>query len=400
MQTTRTIPTNETERLASLFKLDLDYTALNDTFKDLSFLAAKITETEISLISFIDSYTQWIVSRFGLEIYQTPIDDTVCQFTLGEEDHLEIEDLSKDQRFVTKDFIGEPMNLKYYLGVPLKSSNGLNIGSLCVIDNKLHGKLSDEKIEQLKIIARQIIARINDASSIRSLQNQLRLQTDTYKKVAHDIRGPIAGIIGLADMIANDTDEYHKDELQNMVGMMGKSGQSVLDLADEILRSSLDKLNCAAEVFNLKIFKEKLDKLYQPQAFNKQINLDIKVNLAFETIQIKKDKLMQISGNLISNAIKFTPNGGNIKVQLDLFLETNQKTLIMQVQDSGQGLSQEAINEILKGTAESSNGTIGEKGYGFGLPMVRKLLNELNGEMSIESKIGQGSCFHIKIPSV
>jgi len=400
LQTTRTIPANETERLASLFKLDLDYTALNDTFKDLSFLAAKITGTEISLISFIDSYTQWIVSRFGLEIYQTPIDDTVCQFTLGEEDHLEIEDLSKDQRFVAKDFIGEPMNLKYYLGVPLKSSNGLNIGSLCVIDNKLHGKLSDEKIEQLKIIARQIISRINDASSIKALQNKLRLQTDTYKKVAHDIRGPIAGIIGLADMIANDADEYPKDELQNMVGMMGKSGQSVLDLADEILKSSLDQLNCTAEVFNLKIFKEKLEELYKPQAFNKQINLEIEANIAFETIQIKKDKLMQISGNLISNAIKFTPNGGNIKVLLDLFLETDHKTLVLEVQDSGMGISQEAIDEILKGTAESSTGTIGEKGYGFGLPMVRKLLNELNGEMHIESKIGQGSAFQIRIPSV
>lgn len=400
MQTTRTIPANESERLASLFKLDLDYTALDNTFKDLSFLAAKITGTEISLISFIDSYTQWIVSRFGLDIYQTPIDDTVCQFTLCEEDHLEIEDLSKDQRFISKDFVGEPMNLKYYLGIPLKSSEGFNIGSLCVIDNKLHGKLSEEKIEQLKIIARQIISRINDASNIKSLQDQLRSQTDTYKKVAHDIRGPIAGIIGLADMITGDLAEYPKDELQNIVGMMGKSGQSVLDLADEILKSSSEKLNGNAEIFNLRIFKEKLDKLYQPQAFNKQINLDVEANIAFDTIKIKKDKLMQISGNLISNAIKFTPNGGNIKVVLDLFLETNQKTLILEVKDNGTGISQEAIDEILEGTAESSDGTIGEKGYGFGLPMVRKLLNELNGEMNIESKIGQGSSFQIRIPSV
>lgn len=400
MQTKRTIPANESERLASLFELDLDYTALNDTFKDLSFLAAKITGTEISLISFIDSYTQWIVSRFGLEIYQTPIDDTVCQFTLGEEDHLEIEDLSKDERFFAKDFIGDPMNLKYYLGIPLKSSKGLNIGSLCVIDNKAHGKLSQEKIEQLKIIARQIIARVNDASSIKSLQNQLRLQTDTYKKVAHDIRGPVAGIIGLADMIANDIDEYPKAELQKIVGMMGKSSQSVLDLADEILGSSLDQQHYATEVFNLRIFKEKLDKLYQPQAFNKQINLDVEVNLAFESISIKKDKLMQISGNLISNAIKFTSSGGNIKVMLDLFLETDNKTLILEVHDSGTGISQDAVDEILNGIAESSDGTIGEKGYGFGLPMVRKLLNELNGEMRIASKIGQGSSFHIRIPYI
>lgn len=399
MQTTRTIPNNEMERLSSLFELDLDYTSLDNTFKDLSYLAAKITGTEISLISFIDSYTQWIVSRFGLDIYQTPLDDTICQFTLSEEDHLEIEDLSKDARFTEKGFIDDPMNLKYYLGIPLKASNGLNIGSLCVLDTH-HHKLSQEKIEQLKVIARQIIGRINDSNSIRTLTKELNTQNDTYKKVAHDIRGPIAGIIGLADMISADKENYQNDDLLDIVGMMGKSGQSVLDLADEILKNSHKTIDLSAELFTLQIFKDKLQKLYQPQAFNKQINLIIQANIAFDTIQIKKDKLMQISGNLISNAIKFTPNGGNIKVNLDLILETDKKTLLFDIQDTGTGMSQQAIEEILQGKAESSDGTIGEKGYGFGLPCVKKLLSELEGEMSIESVIGTGTHFKVSVPNV
>ena len=399
MQTTRTIPSNEMERLSSLFELDLDYTSLDNTFKDLSYLAAKITGTEISLISFIDSYTQWIVSRFGLDVYQTPINDTICQFTLAEVDHLEIEDLSKDARFTEKGFIDDPMNLKYYLGIPLKASNGLNIGSLCVLD-KQHHKLSEEKIEQLKVIARQIISRINDANAIKTLTKELNTQNDTYKKVAHDIRGPIAGIIGLADMISADKENYPNDELLNIVGMMGKSGQSVLELADEILKNSLKSIDLSAELFTLQLFKDKLQKLYQPQAFNKQITLDIQTNIAFDTIQIKKDKLLQISGNLISNAIKFTPNDGNIKVYFDLILETNKKTLLIDVQDSGTGISENAIHEILKGTAESSDGTIGEKGYGFGLPCVKKLLSELNGEMDIESILGKGTHFKVRVPNV
>ncbi|WP_138765853.1 GAF domain-containing sensor histidine kinase [Pedobacter xixiisoli] len=387
------------ERLSSLFELDLDYTSLDNTFKDLSYLAAKITGTEISLISFIDSYTQWIISRFGLEVYQTPIDDTICQFTLSEEDHLEIEDLSKDARFTEKGFIDDPMNLKYYLGIPLKSSNGLNIGSLCVLD-KHHQKLSEEKIDQLKVIARQIIGRINDANSIKTLNKELNTQNDTYKKVAHDIRGPIAGIIGLADMISADKENYPNDELLNIVGMMGRSGQSVLDLADEILKNSHQTVNLSAEPFTLQIFKDKLQKLYQPQAFNKQISLEIQSNIAFDIIQIKKDKLLQISGNLISNAIKFTPNGGNIKVHLDLILEADKKILLFDIQDTGTGMSEHAIQEVLGGTAESSDGTIGEKGYGFGLPCVKKLLSELNGEMSIESIIGTGTHFKVSVPNV
>lgn len=399
MQSTRPIPANEAERLATLFELDLDYTNLNNSFEDLSYLAAKITGTEMSLISFIDSYTQWIVSRFGLEVYQTPIDDTICQYTLMEDDHLEIEDLSVDTRFTGKGFSEEPLNLRYYLGIPLKSSSGYNIGSLCVLDTQ-HHKLSQDKIDQLKIIAKQVISKVNDTNFIKTLEKKLDNQNETYKKVAHDIRGPIAGIIGLADMISNDKDEYPNDELHNIVGMMGKSGQSVLDLADEILKNSLKDTVYAPEVFNIRIFKDKLEKLYQPQAFNKQITLDIQTNIAFDTIQIKKDKLLQISGNIISNAIKFTPNGGSIKVLLDLILETDKKTLLIEVRDTGTGMSEQAIQEVLKGTAESSDGTIGEKGFGFGLPCVKKLLEELGGEMNIDSILGEGTHFKLRIPFV
>jgi len=399
VQSTRPIPANEAERLATLFELDLDYTNLNNSFEDLSYLAAKITGTEMSLISFIDSYTQWIVSRFGLEVYQTPIDDTICQYTLMEDDHLEIEDLSVDTRFTGKGFSEEPLNLRYYLGIPLKSSSGYNIGSLCVLDTQ-HHKLSQDKIDQLKIIAKQVISKVNDTNFIKTLEKKLDNQNETYKKVAHDIRGPIAGIIGLADMISNDKDEYPNDELHNIVGMMGKSGQSVLDLADEILKNSLKDTVYAPEVFNIRIFKDKLEKLYQPQAFNKQITLDIQTNIAFDTIQIKKDKLLQISGNIISNAIKFTPNGGSIKVLLDLILETDKKTLLIEVRDTGTGMSEQAIQEVLKGTAESSDGTIGEKGFGFGLPCVKKLLEELGGEMNIDSILGEGTHFKLRIPFV
>ncbi|MDQ8003201.1 MAG: GAF domain-containing sensor histidine kinase [Pedobacter sp.] len=399
MQSTRPIPPNEAERLATLFELDLDYVSLNNSFEDLSYLAAKITGTEISLISFIDSYTQWIVSRFGLEVYQTPIDDTVCQYTIMEDDHLEIEDLSKDKRFDGKGIADEPMNLRYYLGIPLKTNSGYNIGSLCVLDTNFH-KLSQEKIDQLKIVAKQVITRINDTNAIKSLEKKLATQNDTYKKVAHDIRGPIAGIIGLADMISNDKDEYPSEELHNIVGMMGKSGQSVLDLADEILKNSLKDAVYAPEVFTLRIFKEKLEKLYQPQAFNKQIKLEIQTNIAFDTIQIKKDKLLQISGNIISNAIKFTPNDGKITAILDLIIETDKKTLILEVQDTGTGIAENTIKEILEGSASSNDGTIGEKGYGFGLPCVKKLLREIGGEISINSVIGQGSQFKIRVPNV
>ncbi|MGE6220695.1 GAF domain-containing sensor histidine kinase [Nubsella zeaxanthinifaciens] len=387
---------NELERLSSLFDLDLDYTNLHDSFKDLTLLAAKITGTQISLISFIDAYTQWIISRFGLEMNYLNLENTVCQYILDEDDHLEIEDLSKDARFFDQSFIREPMQLRYYMGIPLKSSNGYNIGSLCVMDRN-HQKLSDEKIEQLKVIARQIIDRINDANMIKSLEKKLNVQTDAYNKVAHDIRGPIAGIVGLAEMIASDEENYPNMELLQIVDMMGKSGQSVLELADEILKNAQANVPMPSEMFNLNIFKEKLETLYKSQAFNKNIDLTIAANNAMANVQIKKDKLMQIAGNLISNAIKFTPKGGAIKISLDLMVETDRKTLLLEVKDTGLGLSESTIAEILNQGTKSTSGTTGEQGYGLGLPSVMKLLDNLGGQMSIQSDLGKGSTFKVRV---
>ena len=316
-----------------------------------------------------------------------------------EEDHLEIEDLSKDLRFKEKGFIDDPMNLKYYLGVPLKSSDGLNIGSICVIDRK-HNKLSEEQIELLKIISRQVVGRINDTVTIKALEKRLQNQSGKYKKVSHDIRGPIAGVIGLASLITEHKATLTDKELLEMVTMINKSSKSVLDLADEILKEPTPKAFHLSEDFDLRTFREKLETLFRPQAFNKKITLNIYSNIAVDSIKIKKEKLLQISSNLISNAIKFTPNGGLINVYLDLTLETDKKILLFDIQDTGTGISEQAIHEILNGKAESTEGTIGEKGYGLGLRCVKELLEELNGEMEIESILGKGTHFKVKIPFV
>ncbi|MEO8174334.1 MAG: ATP-binding protein, partial [Sediminibacterium sp.] len=116
-----------------------------------------------------------------------------------------------------------------------------------------------------------------------------------------------------------------------------------------------------------------------------------------ENVAISKNKLLQIAGNLISNAIKFTPNEGTITISLDLSLEKDKKKLHILVQDSGIGMDKESIDHILNGNSDSTNGTAGEKGYGFGLSLVKHLVDDLKGKLSIESSPGNGSVFEISL---
>jgi signal transduction histidine kinase len=391
------IPANEMDRILNLYEFDIDYSNLESTFKDLTRLAAKISGTDISLVNLIDSYTQWSVSNFGLDIDQMAREDSVCQYTILEDDHFEVEDLSADTRFQDKSYVANPLNLRYYFGVPLKTNTGHNIGALCVLD-KDQKKLTPEKIELLKIIAKEIITRLNTIKVIEDLKNRLLAEKETSKKVAHDIRGPLAGIIGVSEIIQDQGNDSKLADILEMVNLIHTSGKSVLDLADEILTEKRISKPLKEDDFNLLVLKEKLLKLYTPQAKYKDINFTVHINETNETIGFSKNKLLQIIGNLISNALKFTTEKGNVRVDLDLQTIEDQHYLNIAVTDDGVGMNDESIERILNGTNTSSDGTVGEKGYGFGLAMVKHLIDGLKGTLEISSIEGKGTKFEVKIP--
>jgi len=390
------IPANEMDRIISLADFDVDYSNLQESFKDLAKLAAKVAGTNISLVNLIDTFTQWTVSNHGLEIDQMPREDSVCQYTIMGNDGFEVKDLTADDRFKNKFYVVDDPNLRYYYGLPLTTDEGYNLGALCVLDKSVK-TISPEKVELLKIIADEIVNRLKAFRVIDGLKNKLHEANETKKKVAHDIRGPLGGIIGLAQIISEQGHENQIDEVLEFINMIHKSGKSILELADEILSADKPKpIN--VDEFNLALFKDKLDKLYRPQAKSKNIDFAININPAAASVPFSKNKLLQITGNLISNAMKFTPVEGSITVDLNLVVHENRNMLQIKVTDNGVGLNHETIDKILKGDASSTDGTGGEQGYGFGLALVKHLIDGLKGILEIYSAPGEGATFVVNLP--
>ena len=396
-QNNHPVPENEMERLIGLAELDIDYSSLSDNFKDLTRLAAKIAGTEISLINLIDSYTQWTLAKHGIDINQMTREESVCQYTIMNDDHFEVADLSKDQRFDKNDYVDGPLSLRYYFGVPLKDQQGLNIGALCVLDTRIK-TLNPEKIEMLKIIAAEIVNRLRAYKAMDELRDQVKQADESRKKVAHDIRGPLAGIIGLSQIIAEQGKTTNIDQVMDFINLIHTGSKSILDLADEILSQEHETKQLDSQQFNLSSFRDKLKQLYDPQAIAKQQQLQVSVNQDTQYIPFSKNKLLQITGNLISNAIKFTPNKGRITVDLDLIVKSDQNVLNISVSDTGVGITEEEIEGILKGDSQTTAGTGGEKGYGFGLSLVKHLIEKLSGRLEIHSQIGQGTTFKVELP--
>jgi signal transduction histidine kinase len=391
------VPSNEMERIINLSEFDLDFSDLENNFKDLTLLAAKITGTPMSFVNLIDSYTQWTVAQHGLDIDNAPREESICQYTIMSEDAFEVQDLSKDDRFKNMGCVKEGLALRYYLGVPLTTDEGYQIGALCVVDTETK-HIEPEKITLLTIIAREIVGRLQTFRTIKTLREEAGLAAEIKKRVVHDIRGPIGGIIGLSELIKDQGENNTQEEVLEIINMIHESASSLLDLANEILTSEATKSTFKDEQFTLLVFKEKLEKLYLPQARNKHIAFTVNIGRRGEKSTIAKNKLLQITGNLITNALKFTPPFGEVTVNLDLKTENSQKFLTISIKDSGIGLSENEINAILNGTAISASGTIGEQGFGFGLVLVKQLVDKMQGTMHIFSKPGEGTVFEISLP--
>lgn len=402
---TNPIPENEMERLIALSNLDLDYTDLEESLTDLTKLAAKIAGTETSLVNLIDNFTQWTVSSYGFELKQMPREESICQYVVynGDQKDLEIDDLSEDVRFVDKSYVKGDPNFRYYYGIPLKSSDNLNLGALCVLDSE-YKMMSPEKKEMLSIIAKEVVNRLKIYKAVENLQKRVHETQQVKNKVAHDIRGPIGGIIGLAEIIHQQGNSNKLDEVLEFINLIRKSGKSLLELADEILTQDYEskkeglKIEANEAEFTLNTVKTKIKTMFDPQSHVKNIQFDIDVDTPSAEVPFPKNKVLQILGNLISNSMKFTPTGGEIKLKMLMEVSETERTLFFEVIDTGAGMEEEKIQEILSGNSKSTLGSNGEKGYGFGLNLVLHLVNSLNGEMEIESKKGIGSNFKITIP--
>lgn len=347
-------------------------------------------------MNIIDAQTQWTLDSIGLDVKQTARENSVCQYTIMSDRPLEIKDLRLDERFSSEEFVNHPCGFRYYMGVPLQLEHGINIGTLCVLDTETRA-LSPEKIELLQIIAQTVVERLKSMQKIQSLSTKFHEANLSKKKAAHDIRGPIAGIIGLSELIKEQQFSMEMEEVMEYISMIEKSGRSLLDLTDEIL-SEDQKRPIGENELSLLLLKEKLLKLYESQAKSKSISFVVDIEPGNQLWPFLKNKLLQIAGNLISNAIKFTPSGGKVTGTLGLILTLDKKFLEIVVADTGRGMHEKAIEQILAGNAETTRGTIGEKGYGFGLRLVKQMVDNLGGKITINSDPDKGSRFSVTLP--
>ncbi|CAN5378928.1 hypothetical protein BH23BAC3_BH23BAC3_19720 [soil metagenome] len=234
--------------------------------------------------------------------------------------------------------------------------------------------------------------------NISSSSDALR---DRLKKLNHDVRNPINGIVGMANLLIEDKD-YVEVRTDDIV-LIKESAETIIGLIDEVLEdieASREKNLNQDQIPVVNILK-KIKRLYNPLvkekvlsfSFNKQIDAGI---LVPHHLSIK---LQQIIGNLVSNALKFTSKHGKIEVITARTVIGNQDMLNIKVEDNGMGMNSDQISDFNNGLPiVRSVGNNGEPSFGIGLQHVRKLAHEEEGTITVTSMISIGTQFSVLIP--
>ena len=173
----------EVERLQALYSYDILDTPAESDFDEIVQLASDICGVPISLISLVDRDRQWFKARRGLEIDQTPRDQAICGYTLGQDDYLEIEDTTKDARTAENALVATKDGLRFYAGVKLTNADGLPIGTLCVLSREPHA-LNDMQRNALRVLARQVMQQIE-------LRRALRRHDVLRREIDHRVKNSL-----------------------------------------------------------------------------------------------------------------------------------------------------------------------------------------------------------------
>jgi GAF domain-containing protein len=151
------IPDNETQRLAALREYHILDTAAEQTYDDITALAAYLCDVPIAMISLVDESRQWFKSKLGWNQQETPRDVAFCAHAILQSEPLIVRDALKDPRFADNALVTRAPHIRFYAGFPLTTPEGFALGTLCVIDRKPRQISAEQKLA-MQALARQVMA--------------------------------------------------------------------------------------------------------------------------------------------------------------------------------------------------------------------------------------------------
>ena len=236
------------------------------------------------------------------------------------------------------------------------------------------------------------------AEALQSAERASKAKTDFLSNMSHDIRTPMNAIIGITTLMKNELHEPEK--LAEHLGKLETSGQLLLGIINNILdmsRIESGKTTLNVEKMNLPQQIRQLDSIIRQQAGQSRQTFTVSTHLQHENVLADPNRLNQVLMNILSNAVKYTPNGGHIQLEVDeLPRNEHYARYRFVVQDDGIGMSADYQKTLFDPfTREERSGTNKVQGTGLGMAITKSIVDLMGGTIHVESTTGKGTRFEV-----
>ena len=264
--------------------------------------------------------------------------------------------------------------------------------------------------EELQKVNESLDGKVDElARANLHLYEMNRMKSDFLATMSHELRTPLNSIIGFSDVLGSiqSLDDKQRRYVQNI----RTSGRMLLDMINDILdlaKIEAGKTEIRPVTFDVESVVSAQCDMARPMAEKKAIDVTFEIGPGLEAVEQDQAKVQQILANLLSNAVKFTPGGGRVEVTayLDDTTDPTRSEIVMDVIDSGVGIAAEEQQAIFEKFRQGKVFQKGDdamtreiSGTGLGLSIVRELCRLLGGDVTLESQLGRGSRFTIRLPA-
>jgi signal transduction histidine kinase len=252
------------------------------------------------------------------------------------------------------------------------------------------------QLEALNVQLSETNRELNEANA--KLRELSEMKEEFLALTTHDLRSPLTVISGVISFFTSGRLGELSPEQKNMVAMMERNTQSLIELVNDLLDASkLESGTMRLEMASIDVrgVVDELRESMEPMAKEKGIEMVEHLPADLPPVEADRAKLRRILLNLLSNALKFTQKGGRVEVRV----EQQDGQVLISVSDTGVGIAPEDVARLFdKYEQARSRATRGEKGTGLGLYITRQLVELHGGKIKVNSEVGKGSTFSFTLP--
>ena len=261
------------------------------------------------------------------------------------------------------------------------------------------------KAEAVAKLAANDTQKLNDKLEIalKKAEEANLAKTRFLNNMSHDIRTPMNAILGYAQLMENELKGKDLPETSEHLKKLQQSGNLLLSIINNVLdmaRIESGRMEIDENYGRIEDIRQTLFEIFEDEAKKKNLALHYTINVEHENILTDTTKVKEIFVNILSNAIKYTPAGGSVMVDIDELPceEPGYMIVRTRVSDTGIGMSQDYLSKIFEAFTRERNTTKSKiTGSGLGMSIVKKYVDLLGGTIDVESELGKGSTFTVTL---